>query len=557
VFRGQFLLPSLSALPGSLRSGISLCMSASKTVDVLILGAGPVGLTLAAECQRHGVSFRIVDQNPSHSIHSKALAIWSNTIEHLAGLGLAERFLGAGRAVRRGIFEDSGKRIAEIPITDGLDSPYPQPFILPQCDTEALLVDHLASVGVEVARNTLALDVRPGEDFVEADLQKPGAALETVSARWLAGCDGARSIVRHKLPVEFPGVTEKMGFILADAKATGDLPTDGMLISSGAGGNVIIFPVKADVWRIFALRETGDDRSEPTLEEVQQHLDGAGLSRVRLSEPEWLSHFVVNERVASRNRVGRVFLLGDASHIHSPAGGQGMNTGMQDAFNLGWKLKLLTEGHGDLEAIAESYFAEPHPVAQQVVKETSNLLHFGVKSHAFVRAAKRLILPLVSHSNTLKRTAAFQLSELGISYTDSPLVEKDSPAFHHFDDLEPGSLARDVEVSLSGSPASLWRLFLAPGHTFVAFSGPNPKPADVEAMVSAAAPAKAIVIWHGKEAPAFDDATTLLDPEGKAHTRYGLAKAAGWYLIRPDQYIAARGGQTETEIASRYLKKIS
>jgi 2-polyprenyl-6-methoxyphenol hydroxylase-like FAD-dependent oxidoreductase len=534
-----------------------LTMTASKTVDVLILGAGPVGLTLAAECQRHGVSFRIVDQNPSHSIHSKALAIWSNTIEHLAGLGLAEKFLAAGRPVRRGIFEDNGKRIAEIPITEGLDSPYPQPFILPQCDTEALLVEHLSSVGVEIERNTLALDVRPGEDSVEVDLQKPGAPLETAHARWLAGCDGARSLVRHNLPVEFPGVTEKMGFILADAKATGDLPIDGMLISSGAGGNVILFPVKSDVWRVFALRESGDDRSEPTLEEVQAHLDGAGLTRVRLSEPEWLSHFVVNERVATRNRVGRVFLLGDASHIHSPAGGQGMNTGMQDAFNLGWKLKLLTEGHGDLEAIAESYFAERHPIALQVVKETSNLLHFGVKSHAFIRAAKRLVLPLVSHSDTLKRTAAFQLSELGIAYTHSPLVEKESAAFHHFDDLEPGSLARDVEVFANGSPTSLWRQFLAPGHTLVVFSGPNPDAKALEDIVTSAAPARAIVIWHGAEAPVIDDSAVLCDPEGKAHARYGLAKAAGWYLIRPDQYIAARGGAAETALVSRYLKKIS
>jgi 2-polyprenyl-6-methoxyphenol hydroxylase-like FAD-dependent oxidoreductase len=531
-------------------------MITPKTVDLMILGAGPVGLTLAAECQRHGISFRIIDQNPSHSKFSKALVIWSNTIEHLAGLGLAERFLADGMPVRRGIFEDNGNRVAEIPITEGLDSPYPQPIVLPQSHTEALLVEHLTSAGVSVERNTLALDLRPGEDFVEVDLQKPGVQ-ETVSARWVAGCDGARSLVRHKLPVEFAGVTEKMGFILADARATGDLPVDAMLVSSGPGGNVIIFPVKENVWRVFALREDGDDRSEPTLEEIQDHLDGAGLSRVRLSEPEWLSHFVVNERVASRNRVGRVFLLGDASHIHSPAGGQGMNTGMQDAFNLGWKLKLLTQGQGDSEAIAESYFAERHAVALQVVKETSNLLHFGVQSHAFVRAAKRLILPLISHSDTLKRSAAFRLSELGVSYPNSPLVEKDSPAFRHFDDLEPGTLARDVAVQQDGETTSLWRQFLVPAHTLAVFSGPNPSRQAVEDLVSKAAPAKALVIWQEPEAPTIDDATVLCDTDGKAHARYGLATAAGWYLVRPDQYIAARGSAAETDLLNRYLKKIA
>jgi 2-polyprenyl-6-methoxyphenol hydroxylase-like FAD-dependent oxidoreductase len=531
-------------------------MSASKTVDLLILGAGPVGLTLAAECRKHSVTFRIADQNPGHSIHSKALVIWSNTIEHLAGLGLAERFLSAGRPIRRGIFEDNGRRIAEIPITEGLDSPYPQPIILPQCDTEALLVEHLDSAGLAVERNTLALDVRPGEDFVEVDLQKPGA-METVRARWLAGCDGARSLVRHKIGVDFSGVTEKMGFILADARATGDLPTDAMLVSSGPGGNVILFPIKDGIWRIFALRESGDDRSEPTLGEIRSHLDGAGLNRVRISEPEWLSHFVVNERVAARNRVGRVFLLGDASHIHSPAGGQGMNTGMQDAFNLGWKLRLLTAGRGASEILAESYFAERHAVALQVVKETSQLLHFGVQSHAFVRAAKRLILPLVSHSDTLKRTAAFRLSELGVTYASSPLIEKDSAAFRHFDDLEPGTLARDAEVTAEGSPHSLWRHFLSPGHTLAVFSGPQPSRHVVEEWVSAAAPARAVVIWHGGEPPVLEDATVLRDPDGRAHARYGLANAAGWYLVRPDQYIAARGGVSEKKTLNQYLKKIA
>jgi 2-polyprenyl-6-methoxyphenol hydroxylase-like FAD-dependent oxidoreductase len=136
-------------------------------------------------------------------------------------------------------------------------------------------------------------------------------------------------------------------------------------------GAVLIFPIKPGVSRLFCLRTNLDDRSVPTLDEIQSHVDDAGLSHLRLSEPEWLSYFAVNERVASRNRVGRIFLLGDASHFHSPAGGQGMNTGMQDAFNLGWKLKMLTSGRGDEESIAESYFEERHPVAEKVVRDTS------------------------------------------------------------------------------------------------------------------------------------------------------------------------------------------
>lgn len=528
-------------------------MSTNSEVDVLIMGAGPVGLTLAAECQRHGVAFRIVDQNPDHSIHSKALAVWSNTIEHLAALGLAERFLAAGRAVKRGIFEDNGHAIAELSIVEGLESVYPHPFILPQCDTEALLIEHLTTVGVAVERNTLGLDVRPAADHVTVDLQRANGEIETVTAKWVAGCDGARSLVRHKLPVEFVGVTENLGFILADAKATGDLPTDGMLISSGPGGNVIVFPVKDDIFRFFALRETADDKSEPTLAEIQQHVDGSGLTRVRLSEPTWLSHFAVNERVASRNRVGRVFLLGDASHIHSPAGGQGMNTGMQDAFNLGWKLKLLTSGQGDAETIAESYFEERHAVAEEVVEETSNLLHFGVKNHPLIRAAKRLVLPLVSKLDAVKKNAAHHLSELGICYQTSGLVEPMTQKSSN--DLLPGTLARDAQVFTNDTAVSLWRELLHPGHTLLIFSGLVADPAKITALLAFARPGvRAIVIQTGTAAAA--GAETLLDSENKAHVRYGFTEP-GWVLVRPDQYLAARGSADETTGLEQYLAKIS
>jgi len=356
---------------------------------VLIVGAGPVGLTLAAECQRHGVSFRIIDKAPGHSVHSKALAIWSGTLEHLAAAGLAEDFLEASRPIRKMVMQDMGHRIAEIPVSEGLDSLYPSPVILPQSSTEQLLLGHLQKQGVEIERNVECVDLRPDADGVTCHLQRLNGTAETVTIGWLAGCDGARSIARHNLPVDFTGVTEEVVFILADAKLIDGPAEDSIVLSNGPHGAVLVFPVKPGIWRFFALREKSDDRSHPTLDEIQCHVHSAGLSHLRLSDPEWLSYFAVNERVASRNRLGRVFLLGDASHIHSPAGGQGMNTGMQDAFNLGWKLKRLASGQGNAETIAESYFTERHPVALKVVRETSRLLHFGIMSHPVARAAKK------------------------------------------------------------------------------------------------------------------------------------------------------------------------
>jgi 2-polyprenyl-6-methoxyphenol hydroxylase-like FAD-dependent oxidoreductase len=530
--------------------------------DVLIVGAGPVGLMLAVECRRHGVSFRIIDKALGHSTYSKALAIWSGTLEHLAAAGLAETFLEASRPVRRMLVQDMGRSIGEIPFQEGLNSLYASPRILPQSNTEQLLLAHLQNHGVQVERNVECVALRSDATAVTCDLQGVKGAVETITVGWVAGCDGARSIARHSVPVDFAGLTEEAGFILADAKVANGLPDDSIVFSSGPHGAVVIFPVKSGVWRFFALRVDSDDRSQPTLEEIQRHVDDAGLSHVRLFDPEWLAYFAVNERVASRNRVGRIFLLGDASHIHSPAGGQGMNTGLQDAFNLGWKLKPLVSGQGDAEAIAESYFAERHPVALKVVRETSRMLHFAIISNPVFRAAKKVILPIVSELESFKKGAAFELSGLGIAYAEGPLIERDSQAFAHHTGLAPGSLARHVEVRKAGSSVSLWRELLHPCHTLLLFSGPSPSDkatSEISATINEfrTASLRCLVVWPAGVAPSqWNEDEILLDPNGNAHSRYGL-KELGWYLIRPDQYIAARGLQSELSLLRDYLKKIN
>jgi 2-polyprenyl-6-methoxyphenol hydroxylase-like FAD-dependent oxidoreductase len=537
-----------------------------KNPPVTIVGAGPVGLTLATECRRHGVSFRIIDKNAEHSVHSKALAIWSGTLEHLAAAGLADRFLERARPIRKMIMLDMGHRVAEIHLSEGLESPYSTPIILPQSQTEELLVENLRELGVEVERNLECIDVRLGTNHVECDLKRSDGAVETIQSEWLAACDGARSIVRHRLPVEFAGITEELGFILADAKTTDAPPDDTILLSTGPRGAVLMFPIRPGIRRFFGLRTNLDDRSLPTLDEIQAHVDDAGLANLRLSEPEWLSYFAVNERVASRNRVGRIFLLGDASHIHSPAGGQGMNTGMQDAFNLGWKLKLLTSGRGDAESIAESYFEERHPVAEMVVRQTSRLLHFGLMSQPAVRMARKVILPIFSELQPFQQTASFALSGLGISYSTGSLIKKDSRTLghHHHHALVTGTLARDAEIRRSGSPGSLWRELLHPDHSLLLFSGDSPSERVVE-LISATisdvsdAAVRTFVIWQGAtEQPvssARNQPTLLLDPEGVAHSRYG-SREFGWYLIRPDQYIAARGVESELSLLREYLQTV-
>jgi hypothetical protein len=258
--------------------------------------------------------------------------------------------------------------------------------------------------------------------------------------------------------------------------------------------------------------------------------------------------------------VGRVFLLGDAAHVHSPAGGQGMNTGMQDAFNLGWKLSLLTQRKGDAEAIAESFHAERHPVAKALIQKTTKLLHFGMAHGPFMRLVKDAAVKYLFQATFIQEKLSGELSELHINYPDSPLVSVDSswPNRHGF---KPGSKPRDVTLLNASTRQlfSLWRQFLVPKHTLVLFSGRSPKSEILVKLAEFAAKTpsdliQTVIVWQGAEAPANAPQGLFLDPDARAHGRYGLDQA-GWYLVRPDQYLAARSATLDHGIFETYFAK--
>ncbi|HEX9170344.1 MAG TPA: FAD-dependent monooxygenase, partial [Roseiarcus sp.] len=316
--------------------------------DVLVVGAGPVGLTMAAELARYGVSVRIVDKSAARTDKSKALVLWSRTLELIDRMGCGASFVEAGLKAREADIIAGGATIARINL-DGLKTPHPYGLMLPQSDTERLMELHLNSFGVKVERRVELTRFVADEDAVTGFLRLPDGSEEKLDVDWMIGCDGAHSIVRHGLGMEFDGDTMLSHFILADLHLAGGPPLDEIKTYWHEAGPLVIFPIAPGRYRIVADAgepKAGEHTPDPTLEEVQSLLDQRGPAGVKASDPVWLSGFTINERKVADYRSGRVFLAGDAAHVHSPAGGEGMNTGMQDAFNLAWKLASAIHGTG-------------------------------------------------------------------------------------------------------------------------------------------------------------------------------------------------------------------
>ena len=373
---------------------------------VLIAGAGPVGMTMANELARRGISVRVVDKAPARTDKSKALVLWSRTLELLDDAGYVNGFLSAGMRAH-GATISTGREIVARVAFDSIDSRYPFALMIPQNETERVLDEHLVARGVTVERPVELTGFRDTGSGIEATLKKAGGEAETVSADWLIGCDGAHSAVRHGLGLSFEGSTMQSDWALADGFIAGLEPKDRIHIFWHRDGILAFFPIVGDRWRVICdlgVAEGEGHRVDPTLEEIQVLLGRRSGRELVMSNPYWLACFRINERKVKDYRKGRVFLAGDAAHIHSPAGGQGMNTGMQDAFNLAWKLALVIQGSA-APALLDSYSPERSAVGDRVLR------------NAIVRFATGF--PLIQHK------IADQLTEMDIGYPDSPLTFTD------------------------------------------------------------------------------------------------------------------------------------
>jgi len=397
-------------------------------VDILIAGAGPVGLFLANECTRRGLRWRLVEARSGQSEHSKALAIFPRTLEILDMAGLVAPFLQAANRVTSVAVITHGRMLARMQFAPE-ETPYAFVAMVPQDVTERLLVDELHRRGALVEYDTEFVSASQHSDYVNVTLNKRGRR-SNVTASFVVGCDGAHSSVRHSIQMPFEGGEYSELYILADVRSNESLPADQLQLCPSESGPFAIFPMSATRRRIIATieRPEGDAPSLALVQKIAAERGPAGFEAQAL---RWGIYFRTHHRHVSRLRSGRIFIAGDAAHIHSPFGGQGMNTGLHDIWNLAWKLDLALRGRAG-DDLLESYTAERIPVIKSVIETTDLLTKALGTPNKFAQVLRDAAIPMVSRLVPFQHAFVQRLSELGIAYPGSRIVE--GAGNRYFDD---------------------------------------------------------------------------------------------------------------------------
>ena len=545
--------------------------SAPGIPDVLIVGAGPVGLTAAAELTRHGARVRIVDKREGPVIYSQALAVHVRTQEILAAMGIVDGWLKEGHRIEELHVHAYGRKIGDAHPC-GVDSPYPCPLAVSQAATERLLVEHLGRLGVTVERQVEATGFSQDGDGVNVTLRylAQGNRIRTAHAAWLVDCEGSASRARDFFGIPFDGARYSgQEFLMADAQVHWSYVNGPAYAFIEKESSLMCFPFDAHGHcRVLCARPEKDpDRKDPvTLEEMQAIArDMTGDPGLRLSDPRWVTRFRTQHRLAGHFRERRVFLAGDAGHVHVPVGGQGMNYGMADAFNLAWKLGAVIRGDARPEPLLDSYNAERHRADAALLHGTDEGFRAMIQSGRLKELALRFIGPVAMASDTVQERLRTMLSGIKVAYTESPAVEdrlagsgSGPAAGERAPDAKVVDLAARATVSLFGlfHAGTRWTLLL--------FGGAEPTE---EICAKLAQPAAAVLQEFGhlinahfvltdlRVAQIIEGGSVLMDREGTAHEKYG-AKAACFYLVRPDGHIGFRGPVESAGHLMSYLFRI-
>jgi len=503
-------------------------------VDVIVAGAGPVGLTAALQLARWGVSVRLVDAAPGPATTSRALGTHARSLEIYDQLGILGDIAPHGTRVNAFI-RHHGDRPARVDFDfDGLPTRFPYMFDLDQVITERVLRGHAGAAGVGVEWNTRLESFQHDEGAVTAVLSRGEgsyATQETVRARYLWGCDGGHSIVRKILELPLIGDSAH-SWLIADAVVHTDLDRDGVHWLFPGGGALMVFPFPdPGKWRL--LDTTGEGDAEDPAQIARQF--STKLSRALEHDtvveiPSWVSKFTIQQRAVPTMHVGRCFVSGDAAHIHSPASGQGLNTGIQDAYNLAWKLAMVVHGHADGELL-DTYDAERVPIGQALLASTGEVMNTAMVDTATTDTQE--------DDSTFARKLIRNMSGLMIAYPESALtVPDDQPS----GGPRPGQRLTQISAADAQSPGwmTLRALLRASAWHLLVFTG-NRQPTSPNQATAVTPPLLAWLdtVTISRQRLDHDD-HGVWDQDGRVQDT--LAATDGdWILVRPDGYLSARG----------------
>lgn len=528
--------------------------------DVLIVGAGPTGLTMALELALHNISFRIIEKSPTPSDKSRALVIHPRSLELLNRHGLAETLVQESTVGTGARVYVNKKQTMEMDFSDlGFENTaYPRPIWISQADTESILASHLeATYGGVIERGAVASEINQDDTGADVIISKDDQS-ESFRFRYVVGCDGAHSAVRHAAGMSFEGAPYPQDFILCDAHLEWDRAKDGakpLTVFLGPTGLLVMFPMKEDTVRLVASRPSDvlngrDPGSDPTVDDFKTLISKMIPGEVELHDVFWLASFRLHHRGVDTYRKKRLFVAGDAAHIHSPAGGQGMNTGIQDAVNLGWKLAHVIyrerDGKKTKDHWLDSYDEERRRVGMHLLNGTDRIFGYGSSTNYFWVMWRNFVatwvLPRMLSTRERRGTAFRFISQLGIRYRFSPITRASNGTLL----VKGGDRAPDSKVRLrSGEEKWLSQLCEGEKHHLILFSGLKARSMKLDEMDAILARFDEIFSksaftdtkTHKVYASSVQHESGLSDVEDKLHGVFGF-QAPGVVFLRPDGYVA-------------------
>lgn len=504
--------------------------------EVLLVGAGPTGLAMAIELKRQGVPFRIVDKSPQPTRYSQALVVQARTLEQFERYGIAGTAVQRGKPLKHASMISEGKTVLSFSF-DKIPGHYPFVLFLPQSQTEALLIEHLQSLGGVIERGTELTTITEKPDGVEVQLRHDSGKVENAKPSWVVGCDGSHSPVREGLKIPFSGAKVGLNFFLGDLELEGpDLLGDELRIYLHRGDVVFIGRLEEKIFRMIIAKHSeqhaAEQKRELTLADFQESIDSAGI-RLRAVSAKWMTPFRVNDRRAEHIRHDRVFLAGDASHIHSPVAGQGMNTGIQDVANLAWKLAAVQKGAD--AALLDSYEEERGMVSEQLLRNTSFVLRAATSTNSFIEKLRNTVIHAASQIPFVQEQIVGFVSETAIAYHKSSAVTDDGGA----GSLRAGDRIPNPDIRWKGRDMRVLDGLKHGGHLVVALNFENGK--DLRERL----PQAEFLSLNGAELEkGREELTELLGDRGE------------FAVVRPDGYVGFRGTSASMNRLAEYARKI-